>query len=103
MHAQYLEVVKMLIQSSPKFSDCRVSIYTEPSISSTIFFIYADGYKHIFKAPFGLLESNLTATALADVIIDEVKEWRDKSIELLTVLDSNAYLNIVSEKRSTTV
>ena len=41
-------------------------------------FIYADGYKHIFKAPFGLLESNLTATALADIIIDEVKEWRDK-------------------------
>lgn len=82
MHAQYLEVVKMLIQSSPKFSNCRVSIYIEPSISSTIFFIYADGYKHIFKAPFGLLESNLTATALAEIIIDEVKEWSDKSNEV---------------------
>lgn len=78
MHAQYLEVVKMLIQSSPEFNDCRVSIYIEPSISSTIFFIYADGHKHIFKAPFGLLESNITATALAEIIIDEVKEWEDK-------------------------
>lgn len=78
MHVQYLEVVKTLIQSSPEFINCRVSTYIEPSISSTIFFIYADGHKHIFKAPFGLLESNLTATALADIIIDEVKEWRDK-------------------------
>lgn len=78
MHAQYLEVVKMLIQSSPEFNKCRVSIYIEPSISSTIFYIYADGHKHIFKAPFGLLESKLTASALADIIIDEVKEWRDK-------------------------
>lgn len=78
MHAQYLEVVKTLIQSSPKFSNCRVSIYIEPSISSAIFYINADGYKHIFKAPFGLLESNLTATALAEIIIDEVKEWGGK-------------------------
>lgn len=78
MHAQYLEVVKMLIQSSPEFNNCRVSTYIEPSISSTIFFIYADGHKHIFKAPFGLLESNITASALADIIVDEVKEWRDK-------------------------
>lgn len=82
MHAQYLEVVKMLIQTSPEFSNCRVSIYIEPSISSTIFYIYADGYNHIFKAPFGLLESNLTATALAEIIIDEVKEWRDKTNEV---------------------
>lgn len=82
MHAQYLEVVKMLIQSSPKFSDCRVSTYIEPSISSTVFFIYADGYKHIFKAPFGLLESNLTASALAEIIIDEVAEWKDRSNEV---------------------
>lgn len=82
MHAQYLEVVKMLIQSSPEFNDCRVSIYIEPSISSTIFFIYADGHKHIFKAPFGLLESNITATALAEIIIDEVKEWKDKINEV---------------------
>lgn len=78
MHAQYLEVVKTLIQSSPEFIDCRVETYIEPLISSTIFYIYADGYNHIFKAPFGLLESDLTAVALADIIIDEVKEWRDK-------------------------
>lgn len=78
MHAQYLEVVKTLIQTLSEFTDCRVETYIAPSISSTIFYIYADGYKHIFKAPFGLLESNLTATALAEIIIDEVKEWRDK-------------------------
>lgn len=77
MHAQYLEVVKTLIQSSPEFIDCRVCTCIEPSISSAIFYIYADGYNHIFKAPFGLLESDLTATALAEIIIDEVKEWRD--------------------------
>ena len=82
MHVQYLEVVKMLIQSSPKFSNCRVSTYIEPSISSTIFFIYADGYKHIFKAPFGILESDITAEALAEIIIDEVEEWRNKSNEV---------------------
>ena len=78
MHAQYLEVVKTLIHSSSEFINCRVSTYIEPSISSIIFFIYADGYKHIFKAPFGLVESNLTAAALAQIIINEVKEWRDK-------------------------
>lgn len=78
MHAQYLEVVKTVIQSSPEFINCRVSTFIEPSISATIFYICADGYDHIFKAPFGLLESNLTASALAEIIIDEVKEWRDK-------------------------
>jgi hypothetical protein len=78
MHAQNLEVVKTLIQTSPEFNNCRVETYIEPSISSTILYINADGYKHIFKAPFGLLESGLTATALAEIIIDEVKEWRDK-------------------------
>lgn len=78
MHVQYLEVVKELIQTSPEFNNCRVETYIEPSISSTIFYIYADGYNHIFKAPFGLLESKLTASALAEIIIDEVKEWRDK-------------------------
>ena len=78
MHTQYLELVKALIQSSPEFINCRVETYIEPSISSTIFYIDADGYKHIFKAPFGLLESNLTSSALAEIIIDEVKEWRDK-------------------------
>lgn len=78
MHAQYLEAVKALIQTSPEFTDCRVEMYIEPSISSTIFYINADGYKHIFKAPFGLLESKLTANALVEIIIDEVKEWKDK-------------------------
>jgi hypothetical protein len=78
LHAQYLEVVKTLIQSSPEFIDCTVYTFIEPTISSTIFYICADGYNHIFKAPFGLLESNLTVTALAEIIIDEVKEWRDK-------------------------
>lgn len=78
MHAQYLEVVKTLVQSSPELNNCRVEMYIEPSISSTIFYIYADGYNHIFKAPFGLLEYDLTAVALAEIIIDEVKEWRDK-------------------------
>ena len=82
MHAQYLEVVKTLIQTSPEFINCRVETYIEPSISSTIFYIYADGYKHIFKAPFGLLENNLTATALAQIIVDEVIEWRDKLNEV---------------------
>ena len=81
MRAQYLEVVKTLIQTSPEFIKCRVETYIEPSISSAIFYIYADGYKHIFKAPFGLLESNITATALAEIITDEVKEWRDKTNE----------------------
>ena len=78
MHARYLEVVKAQIQASSEFTDCRVETYIEPSISSTIFYIYADGYKHIFKAPFGLLESKLSANALAEIIIDEVKEWKDK-------------------------
>lgn len=77
MIAQYLEVVKTLIQTSREFIDCRVDVYIEPSISSIVFFINADGYKHIFKAPFGLLESKLTANALAEIIIDEMKEWRD--------------------------
>lgn len=82
MHAQYLELVKTLIQASPQFTNCEVETYIEPSISSTIFYINADGYKHIFKAPFGLLDSKLTASALADIIIDEVKEWRDKLHEV---------------------
>ena len=82
MDAQFLEIVKTLIETSPKFIKCRVETYIEPSISSTIFYIYADGYKHIFKAPFGLFETKLTATALAEIIIDEVKEWRDKLNEV---------------------
>ena len=82
LHTQYLEAVKTLIQSSPEFINCIVYTFIEPSISSTIFYICADGYNHIFKAPFGLLESNLTATALAEIIIDEVKEWRDNLNEV---------------------
>ena len=78
MHAQYLELVKTLIQISPEFDECDVKVYIEPSISSTVFYINADGYNHIFKAPFGLLESKLTARALAEIIIDAVIEWRDK-------------------------
>lgn len=78
MYAQYLEVVKTLIQKAPEFNECDVKIYIEPSISSTIFYISADGYNHVFKAPFGLLESKLTARALAEIIVDEVIEWRDK-------------------------
>lgn len=78
MNAKYLEVVKTLIQTAPEFNKCRVDVYIEPSISSILLYIYADGYKHIFKAPFGLLESKLTANAIAEIIIDEVKEWRNK-------------------------
>lgn len=78
MHAHYLETVKSIIQSAHEFMHCRVDVYIEPSISSVAFYIYADGYKHIFKAPFGLLDSKLSATALAEIIIDEVKEWKDK-------------------------
>lgn len=82
MHAQYLELVKTLIQLAPEFDECDVKVYIEPSISSTVFYINADGYNHIFKAPFGLLESKLTASALAEIIIDEVIEWRNKLNEI---------------------
>lgn len=82
MHVQYIEVVKTLIQTSPELINCKVEIYIDPSISSTIFYINTDGYNHIFKAPFGLLEGNLTAMALAEIIINEVKEWRDKINEV---------------------
>lgn len=81
MNVQYLEEVKTQIQSS-EFINCRVETYIEPSISSVVFYIYADEYKHIFKAPFGLLESQLTANALAEIIIHEVKEWRNKLNEV---------------------
>ena len=74
----YLNDVKKAILALSEFIDCEVNVYIEPSISSIVFFIYADGYKHIFKAPLGILESKLTSNALAEIIIDEVKEWRDK-------------------------
>lgn len=82
MHAQFFEIVKTLIETSPEFINCKVETYIEPSISSTIFYIYADGYKHIFKAPFGLFDSNLTAMALAQIIVDEVIEWKEKLNEV---------------------
>lgn len=72
----YLEAVKTLIQLAPEFNECDVKVYIEPSISSTVFYINADGYNHIFKAPFGLLESKLTVNALAEIIIDEVQKWK---------------------------
>lgn len=75
---EYLNYVKKAILSSSDFIDCEVNVYIEPRISSIVFFICADGYKHIFKAPIGLLESKLTVNALAEIIIDEVREWRDK-------------------------
>lgn len=78
----YLKDVKTLILSSSEFIDCEVDSYIEPSISSIVFFIDVDGYKHIFKAPIGLFESKLTASALAEIIIAEVKEWRDKLNEV---------------------
>lgn len=78
----YLKDVKTLILSSSEFIECKVEEYIEPSISSILFIINADGYKHIFKAPIGLVESKLTANALAEIIIDEVKEWRDKLNEV---------------------
>lgn len=78
MHSQYIEIVKTLIETSSELIKCRVEAYIEPSISSVIFYINANGYKHIYKAPFGLLDTNLTAMALAQIIINEVKEWRDK-------------------------
>lgn len=81
MNLQYLEMIKMLIQSSQEFNVCRVNAYIEPTISSIVFLIYADGYRHIFKAPIVLFDSKLTANALAEIIIDEVKEWRDKLSE----------------------
>lgn len=78
MKLQYLEKVKTIIQTSSAINACKVEAYIEPSTSSILYFIYADGYRHIFKVPIGIIESKLTANALAEIIIDEVKEWRDK-------------------------
>lgn len=85
----YLKDVKTLILSSFEFIDCKVEEYIEPSISSIVFLIYAGGYRHIFKAPIGLLESKLTANALAEIIVNEVKEWRDKLNEDWRIADSD--------------
>lgn len=78
MNHQYLEKVKKKIETSPICNGYKVDAYIEPSISSVLFCITVDSYKHIFKAPFGLLATNITAMALAQIIIEEVKEWRDK-------------------------
>lgn len=78
MNKKYLRRVKKLIKSAWKFKYCRVKVYIEPSISSVVFFINVDGYRHLFKAPFGLIESNLCAESLAYIIVDEVLEWRKK-------------------------
>lgn len=77
---EYLKAVKELLLNKlyDNFINCSVVIYNEPSISSFVFFINVDGYRHIFKAPFGLFESHLCSEALANIIVDEVKEWRKK-------------------------
>ena len=78
MNYQFLERVKREIETSPICNGYKVDAYIEPSISSVLFCITVDSYKHIFKAPFGLLETKITSMALAKIIIEEVKEWRDK-------------------------
>ena len=70
-------MVKRLVEVSSKLTYCKVDCYVEPSISSVVFFIMLEDYHHIFKAPFGLLEVT-TPVALADIIINEVLEWRNK-------------------------
>lgn len=69
--------VKELVETTHHFMKCRADVYTDPLISSIVFFINADGYCHIFKAPFGLLEVT-TSNALADIIINEILEWKNK-------------------------
>lgn len=78
MKRKYLRKVKKLIKSAFKFKYCIIKAYIEPSISSVVFFINVDGYNHIFKAPFGLIESNICAESLAHIIVDEVLLWRKK-------------------------
>lgn len=70
-------MVKRLVEVSSKLTYCKVDCYVEPSISSVVFFIMLEDYHHIFKAPFGLLEVT-TPETLADIIINEVLEWRNK-------------------------
>lgn len=72
-----LKYVKRLIELSPELINCTVKVYLEPSISSAKFVIEADGCKHIFKAPFGMIEM-MTPRTLASRIVTEVLEWRDK-------------------------
>lgn len=80
MKKEYLMDVKelILLKLYDDFRNCSVITYIEPSISSIVFFINVNGYRQIFKAPFGLFESELSTQALADIIVDEVKEYMDK-------------------------
>lgn len=82
MKKEYLKAVKelLLIKLYDNFVNCMVITYIAPSISSIVFFINVDEYMHIFKAPFGLIDSNLSAEELVDIIVNEVKEWRDKFV-----------------------
>lgn len=72
-----LKSIKHLLETSIYFTHCNVKAYIEPSISSAVFVINVSGYRHIFKAPFGLLEVT-SDEALADIIITEVLDWRSK-------------------------
>ena len=83
MRKEFLTAVKSLIETSPEFIHCTVNVYIEPSISSVVFFINADDYHHIFKASFGLFETNLCAEGLSMIIVDEVIKWRDKYEETI--------------------
>lgn len=76
MNRKYLRRVKKLIKSAWKPKYCRVKAYIEPTISSVEFYINVGGYNHIFKVPFGLFETDITAEELAHIIVDEVQIWR---------------------------
>ena len=77
MKKEYLYSVKKLIES--EFKHCTVDWYNEPTISSILCIISYEGFNHIFKASYGLLETPYCAEhpkALAEMIIAEVKAWR---------------------------
>ena len=79
MKKKYLDSVKKLIES--KFKHCTANWYIEPTISSVLFIITCEGFNHIYKAPYGLLETPYCSEhpeALSEMIIDEVKAWRKK-------------------------
>ena len=80
MRKDYLKRVKELVSDLlyKDFNFCYVRVYVEPSISSIVFVIKLEGCGHIFKVPFALFESDLSPEALADIIVNEVKEWKDK-------------------------
>lgn len=82
MRKDYLKRVKESILDLlyKDFDYCNIGTYVEPSISSIVYVIEVERYVHIFKAPFALFESCLSPEALADIIVNEVKEWRDKFV-----------------------